>query len=211
MSGGDSTPSVVHDATVITAVGPDVRVLPGHSLVFADGRITELLPAAGVTPRVADGEFERVFPGEGRLVIPGLVNGHHHLYQSLTRCLPAVQNRRLFDWLRGLYPYWRKLDRRAVYLAAQVSLAELLLHGCTTTNDHFYLRPPGSDIRLEAVLSAARELGMRLHLCRGSMTLGQSAGGLPPDDCIERDEDVLADCAAVLDCLLYTSPSPRDS
>jgi len=191
-------PSIVHNATVITPIGGTVRVLRAHSFTFDDGRVTALGPAAEFESRVAGGEFDQVIAGARRLVIPGLVNAHHHLYQVLTRGLPAAQNRRLFDWLRVLYRYWRHLDFQAVKLAARVSLAELVLRGCTTTSDQFYMFPPGSDVRVEAALEAAEDLGVRIHLGRGSMTLGQSAGGWPPDDCVERDADVLADCLRVL-------------
>lgn len=198
--------AIIHNSTIITPAGGEVCVLHEHSLVFAGGRVTELLPAADARCRVEQGEFAAVVAGERYLVIPGLVNGHHHLYQSLTRCLPEVQDRQLFDWLVGLYPHWRRLDYEAVRTAALVSLTELLLHGCTTTNDHFYMMPPAGDARVEAVLEAAELLGIRLHLCRGSMTLGASQGGLPPDDCVERDADVLADCERVLDA--YHDPAP---
>ena len=198
--------SIIHNATVINPEADAVRVLPAHSLTFEDGRIDELGPARSFADRVARGEFAETVAGERCLVIPGLVNAHHHLYQSLTRCLPAVQNKRLFHWLLGLYEHWRHIDYEAVKLAAKVSLAELVLHGCTTTSDHFYMLPPGSDVRMEAVLEAADEIGIRLHLCRGSMTLGQSGGGLPPDDCVERDADVLADCVRVLEA--YHDPRP---
>lgn len=198
--------AIIDNVTVITPTGGQVRVLPGHSLVFDAGRIVELGPAADFARRVAAGDFDQVIPGQRYVATPGLINVHHHLYQSLTRCLPAVQDKYLFDWLRGLYEHWRHLDYQAVNLAAKVSLAELLLHGCTTTSDHFYMLPPGSDVRMEAVLEAADEVGIRLHLCRGSMTLGQSGGGLPPDDCVERDADVLADCVRVLDA--YHDPRP---
>lgn len=189
----------VHNTTVITAGGDAVRTLFGHSLVFDAERIAELGPATGFQRRVDAGEFAEVIDGRRHVVIPGLVNTHHHLYQSLTRCVPSVQNARLFDWLIELYPYWRHLDYEAVNIAAKVSIAELLLHGCTTTSDHFYMLPRGSDAKIEAVLDAADELGIRIHLCRGSMTLGESQGGLPPDDCVEDDEDVLADCRRVLE------------
>ena len=164
--------AIIHNATVITPTAGRVCVLRGHSLVFDRGRVVELGPAAGFAERVARAGFETVISGERYIVIPGLVNAHHHLYQSLTRCLPAVQDRRLFGWLRRLYEHWQHLDYEAVKLAAKVSLAELLLHGCTTTNDHFYMVPQGSDVRMEAVLEAAEQLGVRIHLCRGSMTLG---------------------------------------
>lgn len=198
--------TIIHDTTVMATAADPVAVRQAHSLVFDGGRITELAPAADFAARIAAGEFAEVIRGDRCLVVPGLVNTHHHLYQSLTRCLPATQDARLFDWLLGLYERWRHLDHHAVKLAAKISIAELLLHGCTTTSDHFYMLPPASDVRLEAVLEAAADLGIRLHLCRGSMTLGHSAGGLPPDDCVERDADVLADCQRVIDA--YHDPRP---
>ncbi|MCK4343028.1 MAG: amidohydrolase family protein [Phycisphaerae bacterium] len=191
--------TIIHDTTIVSPLGGQVRVRHHHSLVLEAGRVAALAPARHFDRRLADDEFDEIIRGERYVVIPGLVNTHHHLYQSLTRCLPAAQNDRLFDWLLKLYERWRHLDYHAVHMAAQVSIAELLLHGCTTTSDHFYMLPPGSDVRMEAVLDAAAELGIRLHLCRGSMSLGQSGGGLPPDDCVERDADVLADCQRVLD------------
>ena len=199
-------PAIVHNATVITPTGDDVRVLPAHSFVFEEGRVTELGPAGDFARRVAAGEFDPVIAADEFIAIPGLVNVHHHLYQSLTRCLPAVQQSVLFDWLLGLYEHWRHLDYETACTAAAVSIAELLLHGCTTTSDHFYMLPPSSNVRMEAVLEAADQLGIRLHLGRGSMTLGKSGGGLPPDDCVERDSDVLADCVRVLDA--YHDPAP---
>jgi cytosine/adenosine deaminase-related metal-dependent hydrolase len=189
---------IVHNTTVITPVGDTVRTLDRHSLLFDDGRVAELGPAMQFAGRVTAGQFDETIAGERYVVIPGLVNTHHHLYQSLTRCLPAAQNQRLFSWLLTLYAYWRHLDYAAVRLAAEVSIAELLLHGCTTTSDHFYMFPRGSDAKMEAALEAAEKLGIRIHLCRGAMTLGQSRGGLPPDDCMEDDRDVLADCERVL-------------
>ncbi|MFH1747454.1 MAG: 8-oxoguanine deaminase [Planctomycetota bacterium] len=198
--------TIVHNTTLITPIAQRVEIHCDCSLVFDSQRILEVGLAANFAQRVSANEFEQVIDGKQYIVTPGLVNAHHHLYQSLTRCLPAVQNQRLFNWLLGLYQYWQHLDYEAVHIAAKVSLAELLLHGCTTTSDHFYMLPPGSDVRLEAVLEAAEELGIRLHLCRGSMTLGQSAGGLPPDNCVERDADVLTDYQRVLDA--YHDPEP---
>jgi len=197
---------VVHDTTVITSTAGHLRVLEHHSLAFERGQITILRPAAELELQVRAGALGTVVPGQRYLTVPGLVNTHHHLFQSLTRCLPAAQNERLFGWLLTLYERWRHLDNRALRLAAQVSIAELLLHGVTTTSDHLYMFPRGADVRLEAVLEAADTLGIRLHLCRGSMSLGQSRGGLPPDDCVESDADVLADCVRVLD--RYHDPRP---
>lgn len=192
-------PDIIHNTTVVTFAAGAVRTLARHSLVFADGRIVELAPAPQFDGRIAAGAYGAIVSGERHVLIPGLVNTHHHLFQSLTRGWPPVQNEPLFNWLRKLYGRWRQLDARAVNLAAKVSIAELLLHGCTTTSDHFYMFPPAAGLGVEAVLDAAEELGIRLHICRGSMTLGQRAGGLPPDDCVESDAAVLADCARVID------------
>jgi len=147
---------------------------------------------------VPGSEPAEVIDATGRLIIPGLINTHHHLYQSLTRGMPEVQNVELFDWLVNLYPIWERLDDRALHAAATISLAELLLSGCTTSVDHMYLFPCGSDVRLDSVVRAAGDLGMRIHACRGSMTLGASQGGLPPDRCVEQDDRVLADCERVI-------------
>jgi 8-oxoguanine deaminase len=183
----------------MTAAGETVRTLREHSLVFDDQRIVELAPASAFRRQLQADRFDEVITGDRHLVVPGLVNTHHHLYQSVTRCLPAAQNERLFSWLLQHYERWRHLDYEAVNVAAKVSIAELLLHGCTTTSDHFYMIPRNGDARMEAVLDAAEELGIRLHLCRGSMTLGRSHGGLPPDDCVEDDGAVLADCQRALE------------
>jgi len=196
---------IVHKTTIITPGRDEVCTLRDHSLAFEDGRIVRLAPATDFQPDITAGRFDEIISGEQYLVIPGLVNTHHHLYQSLTRCLPAAQNERLFNWLLKLYERWRYLDYEAVNVAAKVSIAELLLHGCTTTSDHFYMFPRGGDVKIEAVLDAAEQLGIRLHLCRGAMTLGQSHGGLPPDDCVEDDQAVLADCQRVLDAYHDTS------
>lgn len=163
---------------------------------------------AGREPGEAVGPAERVdtIDGANWLIIPGLVNTHHHLYQSLTRCMPSVQSAGLFDWLVGLYPRWQHIDYAAVRHAATISLAELLLGGCTTTSDHMYLFPPESDVRLEAVLEAAETLGIRIHACRGAMSLGKSAGGLPPDACVEHEDRVVMDCERVI--ALHHDPSP---
>ncbi len=196
---------LVHDTTVITPRDGQVVTLPHHSLLLDAGRVAELAPAETFTERLDAGRFAEVIDGRRHITIPGLVNTHHHLYQSITRCLPAVQDKHLFDWLVGLYERWRHLDYTAVKTAAQVSIGELLLHGCTTTSDHNYMVPRSSDVKMEAVLEAADELGIRIHLCRGAMTLGKSRGGLPPDDCVEDDSAVLADCQRMLE--RYHDPS----
>lgn len=202
-----------------TLLGPAQRcgefnVLRDHSLAFDVGAIVAIAPTASFdetwTEQGGDaGDLARAarIDGRGRLLLPGLVNTHHHLYQSLTRCVPAAANSRLFDWLTTLYGYWRNLEFHSVKLAAKVSIAELLRSGCTTTSDHFYMFPPARDVRLEAVLEAAHELGIRIHACRGAMTLGARDGGLPPDDIVETDANVLADCERVL--AAFHDPDPR--
>ena len=126
----------------------------------------------------------------GTVVTPGLVNTHHHLWQNLTRA--RAQDENLFGWLKALYPVWARIDEEAEYAAARVGLAELALSGCTTVFDHHYLFPPGRTGLLEAEIRAARELGVRIVASRGSMDLGESDGGLPPDGVVEDRDDILA-------------------
>lgn len=131
------------------------------------------------------------------VVMPGLVNTHHHMFQSLTRAIPAAQNCELFDWLETLYPIWSHLTAQMIYDSTRTAMAELLLSGCTTSSDHLYLFP--NDCQLDDSLRAAAEMGMRFHACRGSMSVGRSAGGLPPDDLVEREDDILADCVRLIE------------
>jgi 8-oxoguanine deaminase len=149
-------------------------------------------------------EADRVIDASGMVVLPGLINTHHHLYQTLTRALPAVQNAELFAWLRYLYPVWAELSAEAVYHSALVGLAELILSGCTTTGDHLYLVP--KDSRHDNEISAARELGVRFHPSRGSMSLGQSKGGLPPDSVVQSEEEIIADTERLV--AAYHDPQP---
>jgi cytosine/adenosine deaminase-related metal-dependent hydrolase len=125
------------------------------------------------------------------LVTPGLINTHHHLYQNLTRAYPPMTNAPLFGWLQTLYPLWRAIDEEAVHVSAWVGLAELALSGCTTSTDHLYLHPRGAGDLLTAEIDAAKDLGMRFHPTRGSMSLSVKDGGLPPDDVVQDDDDVL--------------------
>lgn len=163
----------------------NVEQLPGHHVLIEDNRIVEVTGESR--------EADETLDATGCAVLPGLINTHHHLYQSLTRCLLPVQNAKLFDWLTGLYNVWGRLDFQAVKLGSQVSMAEMLLSGCTTTNDMFYVYPRASDVKAEAVIEAAAELGMRIHAGRGSMSLGRSAGGLPPDEVVQDEPAILKD------------------
>jgi cytosine/adenosine deaminase-related metal-dependent hydrolase len=192
----------VKNATLLVTMDEGRRRIEGGGIFVRDNVIEAVGPTADASelPQEAD----RVIVASGMIVLPGLVNTHHHLYQTLTRALPAVQDVELFDWLRTLYPLWAELTGEAVYVSALVGLAELILSGCTTTTDHLYLFP--NDVSLDDEIRAARELGIRFHPCRGSMSLGQSQGGLPPDRVIQSEDDILADCRRVIK--EYHDPEP---
>lgn len=167
-----------------------VEQLPGHHVLIEENRILNVTASLP--------EAEETIEATGCAVVPGLINTHHHLYQSLTRCLKSVQDAKLFDWLTGLYSVWGRLDFEAVKLGSQVSMAEMLLSGCTTTNDMFYVYPRESDVKAEAVIEAAAEIGLRIHAGRGSMSLGRSVGGLPPDDVVQSEAGIVKDCERVI-------------
>jgi cytosine/adenosine deaminase-related metal-dependent hydrolase len=143
--------------------------------------------------------------GSGCVAIPGLINTHHHLFQTLTRALAAAANAELFDWLRTLYPLWARIDEEALHVAALVGMAELMLSGCTTTSDHHYLFPHGQAKLIDAEIAAARKIGIRFTATRGSMSVGESKGGLPPDSVVQDEETILTDCER----LIHTSHDPR--
>ena len=138
------------------------------------------------------------------VVTPGLVNTHHHLYQTLTRAVPGAQDALLFGWLQRLYPIWARFGPEEMYVSAQIGLAELALSGCTLTSDHLYLFPNGS--RLDDTIAAARDIGMRFHATRGAMSIGESDGGLPPDTLVENEAAILEDCIRVIDA--FHDPAP---
>jgi cytosine/adenosine deaminase-related metal-dependent hydrolase len=157
------------------------------------------------TLRLRSGQAaDRVIDARGMIVLPGLVNTHHHLYQALTRALPAAQDADLFHWLRTLYPIWAELTPDAVYTSALVGLAELVLTGCTTAADHLYLFPNGS--KLDDEIRAAREIGIRFHPTRGSMSLGESQGGLPPDRVCDSEDAILRDSRRVIETFHDAKP-----
>lgn len=183
---------LVKNAALLATMDDERRQIEDGGLFARDG-VIEQVGATSTLPPTAD----RVIDAGGMAVLPGLVNTHHHLYQTLTRALPAAQNVELFDWLRTLYPIWARMDDKAVYVSAQVGLIELLLSGCTTVSDHLYLFP--NDARLDAEIEAARELGVRFQPCRGSMSLGRSQGGLPPDSVVQSEDEILRDCERVVE------------
>ena len=166
--------------------------LHNASVLVQNGLITSIGPAHEL-PDTAD----EVIDARGHLVVPGLVNTHHHMYQSLTRAVPAVQNAELFGWLRGLYPIWAGLTPEMVRVSTQVAMAELLLSGCTTSSDHLYIYPNG--VRLDDSIEAARAIGMRFVATRGSMSVGESAGGLPPDSLVEDEDAILIDTQRLIE------------
>ncbi|MEK8047595.1 8-oxoguanine deaminase [Ideonella margarita] len=183
---------LIHDADVIAAMD-DQRTEWPRASVFVRGGVIEAIGPASELPTTAD----EVIDARGLVVVPGLVNTHHHMYQSLTRAIPAAQNAELFGWLKTLYPIWAGLTPEMVHVSTQVAMAELLLSGCTTSSDHLYIYPNG--VRLDHSIEAAQQIGMRFHAARGSMSVGESAGGLPPDALVEREDHILADTQRLIE------------
>jgi cytosine/adenosine deaminase-related metal-dependent hydrolase len=161
--------------------------------VLIRGHCIEAIGPASDLPQTAD----EVIDARGYLVTPGLINTHHHMYQSLTRAIPEVQNAELFGWLRGLYPIWSGLTPEMVQVSTQVAMAELLMSGCTTSSDHLYIYPNG--VRLDDSIEAAGAIGMRFVATRGSMSVGQSQGGLPPDRVVEKEDAILKDTQRLIE------------
>lgn len=186
--------------TLVT-VDDDYRILHDVDVVIEDGKITAIGENL-IAPADA-----RVLDGRWCVAYPGFVNTHHHFYQTLTRNIPAVQNVKLFDWLLWLYEVWRGLNPEAVRVSTQVALGELLLSGCTTTTDHFYVFPRSAPEEfLDIEIDTAREIGVRFHPTRGSMSLGRSQGGLPPDDVTQSGEDIIKSCERLI--AKYHDPDP---
>jgi cytosine/adenosine deaminase-related metal-dependent hydrolase len=162
--------------------------------------VGDVLMKGGVIAAVGPGLVApgaEVVDATGCVVTPGLVNTHHHLYQTLTRAVPGGQDALLFGWLKTLYPIWARFGPEEMFVSAQVGLAELALSGCTMTSDHLYLYPNGA--RLDDTIAAAGEAGLRFHPTRGAMSIGESAGGLPPDSLVEREAAILDDMIRVVD------------
>ena len=189
---------LVRNARIVT-MDADRREIDGDVLVEG-GVIAGVGALAGT--RAAEGA--EVLDASGCVVTPGLVNTHHHLYQTLTRAVPAGQDALLFGWLKALYPIWGRYRPEDMFLSAQLGLAELALSGCTMSSDHLYLYPNGA--RLEDTIEAAATVGLRFHPTRGAMSLGESAGGLPPDALVEAEPAILADMERVVDA--FHDPAP---
>jgi 8-oxoguanine deaminase len=173
--------------------------IPGGGLFVRDGFI-EQVGTAEELPETAD----QVLDLSDYLVLPGLINTHHHFYQTLTRAVPAAQDANLFGWLKTLYPIWARMTPEDIQISTQTAMAELALSGCTTASDHLYIFPNGS--RLDDEIQAGQEVGLRLHASRGSMSLGESQGGLPPDQVVETEENILKDSQRLIET--YHDPNP---
>ncbi len=186
-------------AELLVTMDDDDRRIPDGGLFVRDGVIEQVGPTAELPS-----EADEVIDASGMIVLPGLVNTHHHLYQTLTRAVPAAQDATLFQWLKTLYPIWANLTPEAVYTSALVGLAELILSGCTTAADHLYIYPNGC--RIDDEIRAAQEIGIRFHASRGSMSLGESKGGLPPDRVVEDEDFILKDTQRAIET--YHDPEP---
>ena len=182
------------NADVLVTMDAQRREIRDGALV-ADGPAVLWVGATADLPeqyrRMVDEGQAKVLNMRGKVVTPGLVNTHHHMYQSLTRAVPAAQDAELFSWLQNLYMLWSHLTPEMIHVSTKTAMAELMLSGCTTTSDHLYLFPNGS--RLDDSIAAAQQMGMRFHAARGSMSLGRSKGGLPPDVVVEDEEAILRD------------------
>ncbi|HEY75504.1 MAG TPA: 8-oxoguanine deaminase [Thermoflexia bacterium] len=190
---------LLRHAELLVTMDDGDRRIPDGGLFVRDGVIERVGPTAELPS-----EADEVIDADGMIVLPGLVNTHHHLYQTLTRAVPAAQDATLFQWLKTLYPIWANLTPEAVYTSALVGLAELVLSGCTTAADHLYIYPNGC--RIDDEIRAAQEIGIRFHASRGSMSLGESKGGLPPDRVVEDEDFILKDTQRAIEA--YHNPEP---
>jgi len=181
--------TLIRNADVIVTFDTQRREVTGADILIHGGVI------AGVGTGL--GEADEVIDARGCVVTPGLVNTHHHLYQTMTRAVPGGQDALLFSWLKTLYPIWARMGPDEMFVSAQAGLAELALSGCSMSSDHLYLYPNG--VRLEDTIEAAKSVGLRFHATRGAMSIGESAGGLPPDSLVEDEAAILADCIRVID------------
>jgi 8-oxoguanine deaminase len=185
------TTLLIKNAYIVT-MDDHQREIPEGGLFIRRGLIEKAGPMSEL-PATAD----EVLDLKGHVVLPGLVNTHHHFYQTLTRAVPAAQDANLFNWLKTLYPIWARLTPDDIFISTQTALAELALSGCTTASDHLYLFPNGS--KLDDEIAAASEIGVRLQASRGSMSLGESKGGLPPDSVVDTEENILKDSQRVIE------------
>ena len=190
---------LVKNARLLATMNPTRQEIEDGGLYIENGFISQVGPTSSL-PSIAD----EIMDLSNCVVLPGLINTHHHFYQTLTRAVPAAQDVNLFNWLKTLYPIWAKMTPDDIFISTKTALAELALSGCTTASDHLYLFPNGS--RLDDEIEAAREMGIRLHASRGSMSLGESKGGLPPDSVVDEEENILKDSQRLIE--RYHDPNP---
>ncbi|MBR6091090.1 MAG: amidohydrolase family protein, partial [Anaerolineaceae bacterium] len=186
------TSLLVKNITALVTNDPELGDIKNGSVYVEDNEIKQV-GAADALPAAAD----VVIDASDKMVCPGFVNTHHHFYQTLTRAVPGAMDEKLFDWLVRLYPIWGELDSEATYISSQIAMAELILSGCTTSSDHQYIWPNGA--LLDDQIRAAQEIGLRFHAVRGSMTLGRSQGGLPPDHVVQTQDEILKDSVRVIE------------
>jgi cytosine/adenosine deaminase-related metal-dependent hydrolase len=195
---------LIHSAEVLVTMNPDRQEIKHGALYIED----HIIQAVGTNDEIfraypRSGAID-VIDASGMVVVPGLINCHHHLFQTLTRSIGTAEGLGIFDWLKMFYPIWAQLDREAIYTSAMIGISELLLSGATTVSDHLIIYP--NDVRIDEEIQAARELGVRFHPARGSMSLGESHGGLPPDEVCESEQDILQDCVRVIET--FHDPEP---
>ena len=186
------TTLLVKNARLMATMDAGRREIAGGGLFIKDGFIQQVGPSSEL-PQSAD----EVLDLTDYVLLPGLVNTHHHFYQTLTRAVPAAQDANLFNWLKTLYPIWARMTPEDIYISTKTALAELALSGCTTASDHLYLFPNGS--KLDDEIAAAQEMGVRIQASRGSMSLGESKGGLPPDSVVDSEESILKDSQRLIE------------
>ena len=194
--------TVITNADCLVTMNETRAEISDGAVVIEDQQIVWVgaasdLPVEYQESPTADSSSTTVIDARGKIVLPGFVNTHHHFFQTLTRVVPAAQNGVLFDWLRALYPTWACIIPEDVHVSTQVALTELLLSGCTTSSDHHYLWHNGS--KLDDQFAAAEEIGVRFHGTRGSVSLGESSGGLPPDWMTEEEEAILTECRRLIE------------
>jgi len=185
-------------ADVLVTMDDTRREIPDGALFVRGNRIERVGTTADLPPSA-----DEVIELSGHVLLPGLVNTHHHMFQTLTRAVPAAQDAELFGWLKALYPIWARLAPDAIRISALTAMAELMLSGCTTSSDHLYTFPNGC--RLDDTVDAARQIGLRFHAMRGAMSLGESRGGLPPDALVEDEDAILRDARRVIEA--YHDPA----
>ena len=193
------TTTLIRHATLVATMDDAGREIPDGAMLIDGNRIVAI-----DTTDALDRPAANVIDASGMVILPGLVNTHHHFFQTLTRAIPAAQDADLFTWLRTLYPIWAGLTPEAIQISTRVALAELLLSGCTTASDHTYIWPNGS--RIDDQIEAAEDLGVRFHASRGSMSVGESRGGLPPDSVVEDEAAILDDSLRAIE--QFHDPGP---